>query len=276
MTGKDSRLAPTWRYLIVMLSPVVSVTDIVLDVPQGKSVTFLSDVHLGYGARQDDRQREDRLLSVLRNVSQTSSHIVIVGDLFDYWFDYGTVVPSRFVRTLSLLHDLADAGIELIYLMGNHDFGHYRYFEEELKVPVILGDVSATLGSKRFYIAHGDGKAHNDAGYLVLRSVLRNRFAQWMYRKIHPDLGIALASRTSHGSRDLTGGRDYGTRDGLRDFAEARLADGYNIVVMGHRHVAEVTPIGNGLYVNLGHWLGKGATYGTYSEHGGMVLHSVS
>ena len=272
MTGKDSRLAPTWRYLIVMLSPVVSVTDIVLDVPQGKSVTFLSDVHLGYGARQDDRQREDRLLSVLRNVSQTSSHIVIVGDLFDYWFDYGTVVPSRFVRTLSLLHDLADAGIELIYLMGNHDFGHYRYFEEELKVPVILGDVSATIGSKRFYIAHGDGKAHNDAGYLVLRSVLRNRFAQWMYRKIHPDLGIALASRTSHGSRDLTGGRDYGTRDGLRDFAEARLADGYDIVVMGHRHVAEVTPIGNGLYVNLGHWLGGQAPYGVYSEERGFEV----
>ncbi|MBU3699479.1 MAG: UDP-2,3-diacylglucosamine diphosphatase [Candidatus Kapabacteria bacterium] len=259
-----------------MLSPVVSVTDIVLDVHQGKSVAFLSDVHLGYGARQDDRQREDRLLSVLRNVSQMSSHIVIVGDLFDYWFDYGTVVPSRFVRTLSMLHDLADAGIELIYLMGNHDFGHYRYFEEELKIPVILGDVSATIGSKRFYIAHGDGKAHNDAGYLVLRAVLRNRFAQWMYRKLHPDLGIALASRTSHGSRDLTGARDYGQRDGLRDFAEARLAEGYDVVVMGHRHVAEVTPIGSGLYVNLGHWLGHQPTYATYDIEKGLVLRTVT
>lgn len=255
-----------------MLSPVVSLTQIALDVPEGKTVAFLSDVHLGYGARQDDRQREDRLLSVLRNVAQTSSHIVIVGDLFDYWFDYGTVVPSRFVRTLALLHDLSDAGIELIYLMGNHDFGHYRYFEQELKIPVILGDVSATIGSKRFYIAHGDGKAHNDTGYLVLRSVLRNRFAQWVYRKLHPDLGISLASRTSHGSRDLTGGRDYGSRDGLREFAEARLADGFDIVVMGHRHVAEVTPIGTGLYVNLGHWLGGKAPYGLYSEERGFDL----
>lgn len=255
-----------------MLSPVVSVIDIALDVPEGKTVAFLSDVHLGYGARQDDRQREDRLLSVLRTVSQSSSHIVIVGDLFDYWFDYGTVIPSRFVRTLALLHDLVDSGVELIYLMGNHDFGHYRYFEQELKVPVILGDVSATIGSKRFYIAHGDGKAHNDTGYLVLRSVLRNRFAQWIYRKIHPDLGISLASRTSHGSRDFTGTREYGSRDGLRDFAEARLNEGYDVVVMGHRHVAEVTPIGSGLYVNLGHWLGGQAPYGVYSEERGFEV----
>lgn len=272
MTGKDSRLAPTWRYLIVMLSPVVSLTSLDLKVPKGSSVTFLSDVHLGYGDTAADRAREDRLLSVLRMAMQTSSHVVVVGDLFDYWFDYGTVVPSRFVRTLAALHELKDAGVEVLYLMGNHDFGHYRYFEQELKIPVILGDVSATIGSKRFYIAHGDGKAHNDTGYLVLRSVLRNRFAQWLYRKIHPDLGISLASRTSHGSRDFTGTREYGPRDGLREFAEARIAEGYDIVVMGHRHVAEVTPIGNGLYVNLGHWLGGQAPCGVYSEERGFEV----
>jgi UDP-2,3-diacylglucosamine hydrolase len=274
-TGKDSRLGPSWRYLIVMLSPVVSLTDLALELPEGKSVTFLSDVHLGYGDRATDRQREDLLLRVLREAADQSSHLFIVGDLFDYWFDYQTVVPSRYVRTLAALHDIVQSGVQIIYLMGNHDFGHYRYFEEELKIPVILGDVSATIGSKRFYIAHGDGKDHNDTGYLVLRSVLRNRFAQWLYRKLHPDVGIRLASSTSHGSRDLTGGRDYGTRDGLRDFAEARLNEGYDVVIMGHRHVAEHTPIGNGLYVNLGHWLGKGATFGTYSEPGGIVLRSV-
>lgn len=253
-----------------MLSPVVSLASLDLKVPQGSSVTFLSDVHLGYGDRAADREREDRLLGVLRQAMQTSSHVVIVGDLFDYWFDYRSVVPSRFVRTLSALHDLRDAGVEVLYLMGNHDFGHFRYFEQELRIPVILGDVSATIGSKRLYIAHGDGKAHNDTGYLVLRSLLRNRFAQWAYRKLHPDLGIGLASRTSHGSRDLTEKRDYGVRDGLRDFAEARLADGYDIVIMGHRHVAEVTPIGTGLYVNLGHWLGGKAPYGLYSEERGF------
>ncbi len=272
LTGKDSRLGPTWRYFIVMLSPVISLTSLDLKVPQGSSVTFLSDVHLGYGSRMADREREDLLLSVLRVAMQTSSHVVVVGDLFDYWFDYGTVVPSRFVRTLAALHELKDAGVEVLYLMGNHDFGHYRYFEQELKIPVILGDVSATIGSKRFYIAHGDGKAHNDTGYLVLRSVLRNRFAQWLYRKIHPDLGISLASRTSHGSRDFTGTREYGPRDGLREFAEARIAEGYDIVVMGHRHVAEVTPIGNGLYVNLGHWLGGQAPCGVYSEERGFEV----
>lgn len=255
-----------------MLSPVVSLTSLDLKVPHGKSVMFLSDVHLGYGDRSSDRQREDRLLAVLASALQSSSHVVIVGDLFDFWFDYSTVIPARFVRTLSALHTLVDAGINVVYLMGNHDFGHYRYFEQELKIPVILGDVSATVGSKRLYIAHGDGKAHNDSGYLVLRAVLRNKLAQWLYRKLHPDLGISLASRTSHGSRDFTGTREYGSRDGLRDFAEARIAEGYDVVVMGHRHVAEVTSIDSGLYINLGHWLGGQAPYGLYSEEEGFMM----
>lgn len=272
MTGKDSRRRPSWRYLIVMLSPVVSVVDLKLEVPAGKCVTFLSDVHLGFGDRASDREREDRFLAVLRASAAASSHIVIVGDLFDYWFDYPSVVPARFVRPLSALHDIVDAGVKVVYLIGNHDFGHYRYFENELRIPVIGGDVTATIGSKRFYICHGDGKAYNDTGYLVLRSVLRNRAAQWLYRKLHPTIGIGLAARTSHGSRDLTERRDYGGSDGLRAFAEARLADGYDIVVMGHRHVAEVTPIGNGLYVNLGHWLGEHSPHGIYSEERGFEM----
>ena len=157
--------------------------------------------------------------------------------------------------------------------MGNHDFGHATYFREELGIEIDMGDIDATIAGTRFYISHGDGKAHNDKGYLFLRSILRNRVAQWLYRVLHPDIGIGLAARTSHGSRGFTDTKDYG-EDGLRDFAVQRIAEGFDIVVMGHKHQAVEERIGNGLYVNLGHWLSQTATYGRFNSDQGMrVVH---
>lgn len=129
---------------------------------------------------------------------------------------------------------------------------------------------------RRFYIAHGDGKAHNDTGYLILRSVLRSSLAQRVYRWLHPNIGIGLASATSHGSRDYTGAKDYGTTDGLRDFAAERIAEGFDFVVMGHRHKAERIMIGTGEYINLGHWLTAPSTYGSFHADAGFQLHEMT
>ncbi len=260
-----------------MFSSVVSLRSISVPVPEGKEVIFISDVHLGFGDRTTDQQREARLLRLLRDISSSCCHLFIVGDLFDYWFDYRTAVPRRFVRTLAALHELRDAGLPITYLMGNHDFGHSTYFRDELGIEVEKGDIDASIAGTRFYISHGDGKAHNDRGYMVLRSILRNRFAQAVYRILHPDIGIGMAARTSHGSRDFTEDKDYGEGDGLRDFAAQRLNEGYDVVVMGHRHFAKEEKIGSGLYVNLGHWLGDGATYGRFDPERGMrVIHTDS
>lgn len=257
-----------------MLSSVVSVRTMSINVPQGKDVVFISDVHLGYGDRQTDLRREKRFAALLEEIAPTCCHLFIVGDLFDYWFDYNTAIPRRFVRSLAALHALRDRGLPVTYLMGNHDFGHATYFREELGIEIDRGDIDADIAGTRFYISHGDGKAHNDKGYLVLRSVLRNGFAQWLYRILHPDIGIGMAARTSHGSRDYTEGREYGQEDGLRDFAASRLAEGFDIVVMGHRHQMSEERIGSGIYVNLGHWLADGATYGRFEPEKGMqVIH---
>ena len=255
-----------------MFSPVVSLRSLTIDVPEGKDVVFISDVHLGYGSREDDLARETQLVTLLRSLPETCCHLFIVGDLFDYWFDYKTAIPRGHVRTLAALHDLQDSGLPITYLMGNHDFGHATYFRDELGIEIDRGDIEATINGVRFYINHGDGKAHNDTGYLVLRSVLRNGVAQWLYRILHPDIGIGAAARTSHGSRDYTGSRDYGEEDGLRDFAVDRLKQGYDIVVMGHRHRATNEEIGDGRYVNLGHWLGETPTYGRFNPKDGMRL----
>jgi UDP-2,3-diacylglucosamine hydrolase len=154
-----------------MFSPVVSVRNLIIEVPEGRDVTFISDVHLGFGDRETDRNRERVLIQALSDIKNTTCHLFVVGDLFDFWFDYKTTIPKGHVRTLAMLHDFVDAGIPITYLMGNHDFGHWRYFQEEIGIKVEMGDIDALIGGKRFYISHGDGKASNDRGYLILRSI---------------------------------------------------------------------------------------------------------
>lgn len=261
--NKDSRHRLSCHYLSGMFSPVVSISKLTITVPDGQRVLFISDVHLGLGDPAGDRLREKAVLELLKEAKTNTAHLFIVGDLFDYWFDYKHVVPRRFVRTLSMLAELRDVGVPITYLMGNHDFGHYSYFRDELGIDVERGDVDVTINGKRFYISHGDGKAANDTGYLFLRAVLRSKTAQWLYRCLHPTIGIGLAARTSHGSRAYTDAKDYGS-DGLRDFATRRIEEGYDVVVMGHRHRAVEEHIGTGLYLNLGDWLGQTASYSEF------------
>jgi UDP-2,3-diacylglucosamine hydrolase len=264
---KDSRHRSSSRYLSVMFSPVVSLRSLEVPVPEGQGVVFLSDVHLGLGSREADRERERRLVRLLGTFGSGVAHLFIVGDLFDYWFDYRRAIPRRHVRTLAALAELREGGLPITYLIGNHDFGHYSYFREELGIEVDAGDVEAMIGGLRFYISHGDGKAANDRGYLVLRSILRNPVALTVYRWLHPNIGIGLAARTSHESRTYTDQRDYGS-DGLREFAAVQIAKGYDVVVMGHRHRAVEERIGTGLYLNLGDWLGQEATYAVFTPPG--------
>jgi UDP-2,3-diacylglucosamine hydrolase len=153
--------------------------------------------------------------------------------------------------------------------MGNHDFGHKDYFEKELSIPVHNGDIKRTLLGKRFYISHGDGKAANDTGYLILRSILRNSFLQSAFRVIHPDIGIRFAEWISGRSRSYTDGRDALQKsDGLRDFAEKLISHGEtDFVVMGHRHKSDIVKFEKGTYINLGDWVGS-YTYGVFDEEG--------
>lgn len=235
---------------------------------------FISDCHLGYGTDRDaDRARERRLLTVLEKIadeakSGNAAGLFIVGDLFDSWFEYRQVIPKRHVRTIAMLAKIREY-IPVEYLMGNHDFGHKDYFEKELNIPVHGGDIEKVLNGKRLYIAHGDGKALNDTGYIILRSILRNKFLLWCYSWLHPDIGISVAERMSGGSRAYTDNRDaLQKQDGLRIYAEKKIGEGFDYVIMGHRHKAEMTDIeGKGTYINLGDWL-KSYTYGVFDENG--------
>jgi UDP-2,3-diacylglucosamine hydrolase len=235
---------------------------------------FISDCHLGFGKdRVADHAREERLLAILKKIkaeaqSGIAKHLFIVGDLFDSWFEYRQVVPKRHIRTLAILADIRES-IPVEYLMGNHDFGHRHYFHNELNIPVYAGDIERELLGKKFYIAHGDGKALNDTGYLILRKILRNPFLLWCFSWIHPDIGIWIAERMSGSSRAYTDTRDaLQKQDGLRIFAEKKIIrEHFDYVIMGHRHKPQQDRIEGGWYINLGDWI-KSYTYGRFDESG--------
>ena len=218
-------------------------------------IYFLSDVHLGFEDRALDKKREDLLLKTLDVVSEDCRTLVILGDLFDFWFEYKTVIPKIFYRTITKLYEIKQNGIEIIYLMGNHDFGHKSFFSDELGVEIIKDDVEIVFYGKRFYLSHGDGKSFYDSIYNFLKKILRNPISLYFYTKLHPDLGIKLASGSSKESRKHTSKKKYGDVEGMEQFAGKKIEEGFDYVVMGHRHKLIMKKLGNGFYVNLGDWL---------------------
>jgi len=219
-------------------------------------IYFISDIHLGFFDRHRDKLLEDKLIDFLDKIQENST-LVIIGDLFDYWFDYRKVIPYNFYRTLYKLNELKNKNIVVVYLIGNHDFGHYKFFKEELGIEPIENDLEIEFLGKKFYLSHGDGKSYNDDGYKIIKRILRNKLAQKLYRLLHPDIGIWLASGSSRKSRHYTETKNYGPRDGLKDFAFAKIDEGFDYVVMGHRHKLEFVEYKQGFYINLGTWLTK-------------------
>ncbi len=224
---------------------------------------FISDLHLGFGSPESYKRREELFLSFINHIKSDCKKLFIAGDLFDYWFEYKTVIPKHFFRTLTALDELQKHGGEIIYLMGNHDFGHKDFFEIELGIPIITDDYRCELSGRKFYISHGDGKSNNDLGYRTLKKILRSSVSRRLYGWIHPDIGIAIASGSSHKSRKYTGEKDFGDTDGMKEFATIKISEGFDFVVMGHMHRAEITALCGGTYINLGTWL-KEPYYGIF------------
>ncbi len=233
---------------------------------------FISDVHLGLGSREEEKRKEDRLLGFLEAIRPSTERLFIVGDLFDFWFEYRTVIPKGFHRTLAALQEFADHGIPVDYLLGNHDFWVDDYFRTELGMVVHAKPYETVLDGKRIFLHHGDGLAKNDLGYRLLKPVLRNRLSILAYRWLHPDLGVRLARGSSRTSRAYTSQKDYGADEGMMEFARGAIRRGADVVVMGHRHKPALVPLEGGLYVNLGDWI----TFGTYGMFAGgaMTLHT--
>lgn len=228
---------------------------------------FFSDAHLGIGSREEDRAKERRIIQFLEFVQQDAEHVFIVGDLFDYWFEYRSVVPKGYTRLLGKLGELTDKGIFVTFVAGNHDFWLKDYFTVELGMEVSLDPIERIIGGKRFYIHHGDGLIRDDRGYRILKRILRNKFNIWLFSLVHPDLTGAIARWSSGTSRQYTGSRKYEETD-MVEFAADRIREGFDYVIMGHHHQSAVKKFNRGMYVNLGDWMREN----TYAVFDGKSL----
>jgi UDP-2,3-diacylglucosamine hydrolase len=232
-------------------------------------IYFASDFHLGIPSWKSvsSKERESRMLRWLNMISEDKdlTSLYLVGDIFDFWFDYKTVVPKGFVRILGKLAELSDRGVELHLFTGNHDVWFFDYFEKELNAKIYRNPIEINLGNKNFFIAHGDGLGPGDYGYKFIKKIFRNSFCQWLFRWLHPDIGVAMAnffSKTSRAAQDQQRPFLGEDKEWLIIFANKHLQKNpdTDYFIFGHRHLAQDLVLKNGKsrYVNLGHWFGEG------------------
>jgi len=228
-------------------------------------VYFISDLHLGLESRQAEKEKEKLLVKFLNTIKGNAGKLFIIGDLFDYWFEYKRVLQKGFFRTFTAIQNLTNENTEVNYIIGNHDFLHRDFFEKELGVNLFYSSIETEIDGKRFFLDHGDDFVSNDLGYKIVKKILRNKTLQFAYSLIHPDLGIWLASSTSKTSRNYTGSKNYGENDGLFEAAKKKIDGGFDYVVFGHTHVKQFQTYKNGFYVNLGSWLDQ-PCYGKFAN----------
>lgn len=229
-----------------------------------ENIYFISDIHLGLESKEREEYKENILVDFLRSLTGENGCLYIVGDLFDYWFEYRRVIQKGYFRTFTELKNLTERGWEVHYIIGNHDFMHRDFFRSEIGVELYEEPVSKEINGKRFFIGHGDGLISNDLGYKILKGILRNKFLQRVFSFVHPDLGIWIASSSSKTSRNYTGTKNYGEKDSLFEAAKKKIDSGYDYVIFGHSHRRRNEEYKNGRYVNLGSWLQK-PCYGIFS-----------
>lgn len=237
-------------------------------------VYFASDQHFGAPTRELSIVRERIFINWLDQIKADASHLFLVGDLFDFWFDYKKVVPKGFVRVLGKIAELKDSGIEIYFFVGNHDLWMTDYFETELQIPIYRDSTEFTFNGKRFLVGHGDGKGPGDKGYKRMKRVFTNPFFNWCFRWIHPDWGVQLAQYLSVKNKLISGSEDavfHGPEnEWLIQYCKRKLASThYDYLVFGHRHLPIVYDLGNqASYVNLGDWI----QYFTYAVFDGNEL----
>lgn len=218
---------------------------------------FISDVHLGLEPPDKEWEKENKLISALRSIRPYAKELFIVGDLFDYWFEYRRVYQKGYFRTLSVLQELSESGIKIHYLIGNHDFMHRDFFESVLQIKLYEENIECNIEGKNFFIAHGDGLIEGDYLYNILKKILRNKKIQFLYSLLHPDIGIWFASGSSRKSRKSGVKYEKDPKDKLFDFAKKIIDRGADYVVMGHTHKRVFEKYNHGYYINLGTWLKK-------------------
>jgi UDP-2,3-diacylglucosamine hydrolase len=232
-------------------------------------VVFVSDAHLGAPAGPPERTAW--LVEFLERLPGKIGGLLVVGDLFDFWFEYRHAIPKGHFRVSRALHQIVCTGVPCLYFGGNHDFWAGSYLEHEIGLSVTQTPRSFEIQGRRIFVAHGDGLGKGDLGYRFLKKILRNRLAIALYRSVHPDIGIPFAYRVSTTSRRHTEPREVLLPKLVRDIAKPHLAEGHDAVVIGHVHEPTHIRMPQGEFLILGDWL-ESMTYAVLDE-GRFSLH---
>ena len=249
----------------------MNTTKLNIPIPEGKKIYFASDNHLGAPSLDASRPREKKFVAWLDDVKKDAAAIFLLGDLFDFWFEYKTVIPKGFSRTLGKLAEIADSGIPIHFFVGNHDLWMNGYFEDELGVTVHYKPQELMLGNNTFFIGHGDGLGPKDKGYKRMKKVFTNSIFKWLFRWLHPDIGVRVAQYFSVKNKMISGDDDAKflgeDNEWLVQYCKRKLEDKHHdYFVFGHRHLPlEISLNMNSQYINLGDWI----QYFTYGEFDG-------
>lgn len=233
-----------------------------------KKIYFASDFHLGAPDYDRSLEREKRIVAWLDHIQKDAEEIYLVGDIFDFWFEYKRAIPRGFVRLQGKIAELTDAGIPVHLFTGNHDMWIFDYLPQELGVQLYREPIEKTFFGKSFVIGHGDGLGPGDKGYKFLKKVFNNPFCQWCFARLHPNFGIWLAQKSSKTSRAYTGKSDevyHGDEnEWLVQYCKSELEKKHtDYFVFGHRHLPlNIYLNEKSKYINLGEWI----NYNTYLE----------
>lgn len=242
-----------------------------INITNHKKVYFASDQHLGAPTYEASLPREKKFVAWLDEVKKDAAAIFLLGDLFDFWFEYKTVIPKGFVRVLGKLAEIRDAGIPIYFFVGNHDLWMNDYFQKELNIPVYHKPEVFLIDNKKFFIGHGDGLGPKDKGYKRMKKIFTFPLFKWMFKWLHPDLGVKLGQYMSVKNKMISGDEDFkflgDENEWLYQYSKKKLKENhYDFFVFGHRHLPlEIQLEENSKYVNLGDWISY-FTYGEFSE----------
>lgn len=221
----------------------------------------MSDVHLGAPALKNNKERERLFVRWLDEIKADAAALFLMGDIFDFWFEYRKVAPRGFTRTLGKIAEIADSGVSVHFFTGNHDLWIFDYLPEELGIILHRKEYKTEIMGKKFFLAHGDGLDLSDKGYLLLKKIFTCKALQWTFARLHPDFAFRIAHHWSRNSRIANGIQADGYRgdnkEGLFIFAESiEKQEHFDYFIFGHRHLLVEKPIGEtSSFINLGDWI---------------------
>jgi UDP-2,3-diacylglucosamine hydrolase len=243
-------------------------------LPRGKKIYFASDFHLGAPDSVSSLDRERRVIAWLNSIKRDAYAVYLLGDIFDFWFEYAYAIPKGFIRLQGKLAELRDEGIPISFFTGNHDMWMFDYFPHELGIPIYRDPQLLRIGRHTLLIGHGDGLGPGDAVYKIIKKFFNSSVCQWLFARIHPNLGIRIAKFWSRKSRINNSKKEEKFTGEENEYLltyckEVESRQHHDFYVFGHRHLPLDLAINErSRYINLGEWV----HYSTYAEYDGTDI----